>query len=195
MFKGIQKVSLVDYPGYVACTLFTGGCNFNCAWCHNRALVEPEQVNAIPDLDLDDIKAYLTERQGKIQAVCVTGGEPTLHSEALSIFFAWCHDQDLKVKLDSNGYLPDRLEKLLGEGNTDFVAMDIKNSPEKYAQTVGLESINFSSIERSIEIIKNSGIEHQFRTTMVSGLVGEEDVKFMENRYQIHIVRQEFRAV
>ena len=195
MFKGIQKVSLVDYPGYVATTLFTGGCNFNCAWCHNRALVEPEQYDKIPDLDIEDIKSYLTERSGKIQAVCVTGGEPTLHTDTLSDFFEWCHKTGLKVKLDSNGYLPDRLKRLLDEGNVDFVAMDIKNSPEKYAKTVGLDSIDFSRIERSIDIIKNSGLDYQFRTTMVTGLVNEKDIDFMEKRYNISIVRQEYVAV
>lgn len=171
MFKGIQKVSLIDFPGYIASTLFTGGCNFRCSWCHNWDLVDPEKFHKIPDLAPEEVKDFLSYRKGKIQGVCVTGGEPTIWKEPLTEFLHWCKEEGLKTKLDTNGSRPQAIQYMIEQKVLDFIAMDLKNTFNLYSQTVGLDMVDTDLIRQSIEIIQSSGINHQFRTTLVPGLV------------------------
>ncbi len=170
---GIQKLTLLDYPGTVACTVFTLGCNMRCPFCHNALLVtKTEEADVYPE---EDFFAFLGKRRGILDGVCVTGGEPLLQSDA-GEFIAKIKAMGFKVKLDTNGSFPDRLEEILKSGNVDYVAMDIKNSPEKYAETVGIPGFDVSKIQRSIEIIKASGVEYEFRTTVVSPLHDAESI-------------------
>ena len=170
---GIQKLTLLDYPGTVACTVFTLGCNMRCPFCHNSLLVtKTEEAEVYPE---EDFFAFLNKRRGILDGVCVTGGEPLIHSDA-GEFIAKIKALGYKVKLDTNGSFPDRLEEILKSGNVDYVAMDIKNSPEKYAETVGIPGFDVSKIQRSIEIIRSSGVDYEFRTTVVSPLHNADSI-------------------
>lgn len=171
-FLGMEKLSLVDYEGKVAATLFTGGCNFRCPFCHNSSLVEtPDEIEYIP---FNEIMAYLQKRKGILDAVCITGGEPTL-LPSLKAKIKSIKQLGYFVKLDSNGTNPQILKELIDEKLIDYVAMDIKNSKEKYCKTIGLKNINLKNIEQSIELLKNSGVDYEFRTTIVKGLHEKED--------------------
>ena len=164
---GLQKLTLLDFPGTVACTVFTVGCNLRCPFCHNPALVfnPPEEYR----ISEDEFFAFLNKRKGILDGVAITGGEPLLHSD-IGEFIAKIKSMGFKVKLDTNGTFPDRLEKILAEGNVDYVAMDIKNTFDRYAETVGIRDFDVSLIQRSIRLIQDSGIAHEFRTTVVSPL-------------------------
>ncbi|MBO4681811.1 MAG: anaerobic ribonucleoside-triphosphate reductase activating protein [Clostridiales bacterium] len=164
---GIQKLTLLDFPGVVACTVFTLGCNMRCPFCHNSLLVT--KTDEAEEYPVEDFFAFLEKRRGILDGVAITGGEPLLQSD-IGEFIAKIKAMGYKVKLDTNGSFPDKLEEILKSGNVDYVAMDIKNSPEKYAETVGIPGFDVSKIQRSIEIIRSSGIEHEFRTTVVSPL-------------------------
>ena len=169
---GLQKLTLLDYPGLVACTVFTVGCNMRCPFCHNALLVSKiEEENA---LDEGGFFAFLKKRQGILDGVCITGGEPTLQQD-LPEFIAKIKALGFKVKLDTNGSFPDRIKSILETGNVDYVAMDIKNTLAKYPETVGIPGFDTSKIERSIKIIKESGIPYEFRTTAVSPLHEADD--------------------
>lgn len=170
---GIQKLTLLDYPGTVACTVFTLGCNMRCPFCHNSLLVtRTDEAEVYPE---EEFFKFLDKRRGVLDGVCITGGEPLIHADA-GEFIARIKGMGYKVKLDTNGSFPDRLEEILKSGNVDYVAMDIKNSPEKYAETVGIPDFDVSKIRRSIEIIKASGIDHEFRTTVVAPLHNAESI-------------------
>lgn len=172
---GLQKMTLLDYPGLVACTVFTSGCTFKCPFCHNKELVFiPENYDFFKP---EDVMAYLKKRQGLLDGVCISGGEP-LMQESLEEFLEPIKDMGYKIKLDTNGYEPDRLEELIDTGLVDCVAMDIKNSEEKYARTAGLnaENFDFSRIRKSIATIMNSGIDYEFRTTVVKELHTQDDI-------------------
>ena len=164
---GLQKLTLLDFPGTVACTVFTVGCNLRCPFCHNPALVfnPPEDMR----ISEDEFFAFLKKRQGILDGVAITGGEPLLHAD-IGEFIAKIKAMGYKVKLDTNGTFPDRLEKILDEGNVDYIAMDLKNTFDKYAKTVGIENFDVSLIKRSIELIQKSGVAYEFRTTVVSPL-------------------------
>ena len=170
---GIQKLTLLDYPGIVACTVFTLGCNMRCPFCHNSLLVT--KTDEAEEYPVEDFFAFLEKRRGILDGVCVTGGEPLIHSDA-GEFIAKIKALGYKVKLDTNGSFPEKLEEILKSGNVDYVAMDIKNSPEKYAETVGIPGFDVSKIQRSIEIIRSSGVEYEFRTTVVSPLHNAESI-------------------
>jgi len=195
MFKGIQKVSLIDYPGKVACTLFTAGCNFRCPWCHNRELVLPELYEKKEEIKEDAIQTFLLSRRGKIQGVCITGGEPTLWGDRLAKFLKWCKENIFSTKLDTNGYLPEVLKSYINEGLLDYIAMDIKNVFSKYPETVGMETLDLEKIRSSIEIIKNSGLPHQFRTTLVPDLVDSEEMENFARELGEAIVFQEYQKI
>ena len=169
---GLQKLTLLDFPGTVACTVFTVGCNLRCPFCHNPALVNnpPEEDR----LSEDDFFAFLKKRQGILDGVAITGGEPLLHAD-IGEFIAKIKSMGYKVKLDTNGTFPDRLEKILSEGNVDYVAMDLKNTFDKYAKTVGIDNFDVSLIKRSIRAIQESGVAYEFRTTVVSPLHDADD--------------------
>ena len=171
---GIQKLSLLDYPEKLAASIFTGGCNFRCPFCHNAQLVTA--VSDVIPISEDEILSFLKSRVGKLDGVCITGGEPLLNID-IDVFIRKIRDLGLLVKLDTNGSYPERLEKLLSEGLLDYVAMDIKNSSAKYAMTVGVEGFDIAPIKKSIALIMSSGIEYEFRTTLVRGFHTENDIE------------------
>ena len=173
IIKGLAKLTLLDYPGKVACTIFTGGCNFRCPFCHNASLAtRAGEVDSIPE---EEIFSLLKKRKGILDGVCITGGEPLLFGDDLFDFIARIKEMGFAVKLDTNGSFPERLKTLLEAGLLDKVAMDIKNSPEKYGVTAGVENFDIAPIVRSVELIKNSGVDYEFRTTVVAELHGAED--------------------
>ena len=164
---GIEKLTLVDYDGYTACILFTGGCNFRCGYCHNAALVDVRRnYSLIPDEEIFD---YLNKRYGLLDGVAITGGEPTLNSD-LPDFIRRIKDIGYSVKLDSNGTNPQMLEKLWRVKLIDYVAMDIKSTPERYSDVVGIpiSEHTMDKILTSIEFLKTSGIAYEFRTTLIA---------------------------
>ena len=173
MIRGFIKNSFVDYPGKIAATVFTGGCNFSCPFCHNGELVKsPKSLPIIPQKEIFD---FLDKRKGLIEGLVITGGEPTLWP-GLADFIIKVKEKGFLVKLDTNGYEPLVLKKLLEENLLDYIAMDIKNSPDKYAQTAGLKHLDISRIIQSIDIIRNSGLDYEFRTTIMKEHHEEEDL-------------------
>ncbi len=160
---GFQKLTLLDFPGKMACIVFTGGCNFVCPFCHNSRLIADKDLPSIAEEEVSD---YLKKRAGILEGVVISGGEPLLQPD-LKEFLTKIKALGYPVKLDTNGSIPDRLEELVNAGLIDYIAMDIKNSPAKYALTAGLESIDIGKIKRSVEIIMNSGIDYEFRTTVI----------------------------
>ncbi|MCT4613052.1 MAG: anaerobic ribonucleoside-triphosphate reductase activating protein [Clostridia bacterium] len=170
---GWQKSSFVDAPSKVVTTVFSGGCNMNCPYCHNKDLVKNHmKMDTIPT---DEILKHLDKRKCMLDGICISGGEPTLDKN-LENFIDKVREKGYHVKLDTNGYRPDVLEKLLKAGKLDYVAMDIKNSPGKYAETVGLKAIDINKIKKSVDLIKNSGIDHEFRTTVIKEFHSIEDI-------------------
>lgn len=171
---GLQKMTLLDYPGRVACTVFTGGCNLRCPFCHNSALVT--NLNANDSYESDEIIEFLRGRVGLLDGVCVTGGEPLLQI-GISGFLRKIKQLGFKIKLDTNGTFPDKLADIVEEGLADYVAMDIKNCPEKYAQTVGIKDFDISGIVRSVDFLRNGKVEYEFRTTVVKEFHTVDDIK------------------
>ncbi len=172
---GIQKLTLLDYPGKVACTLFTGGCNFRCPFCHNASLVIPEQMDS--PLSEGEIFSFLEKRKGLLDGVCLTGGEPLLQNDALD-FLKKIKSLGYSVKLDTNGYFPDKLKEIISSDVVDYVAMDIKNSEEKYAYTCGVKSFDFSRINESIDFLLSGKVTFEFRTTVVKEF--HDEMSFIE---------------
>ena len=174
LIGGFQSTTLLDYPGHLACTVFTQGCNFRCPFCQNGSLVLPEKFG-LPFSE-EDILARIKKRSGIYEGVCVSGGEPTNQPD-LSEFLKKIKDMGLLVKLDSNGTRPEVLKQLYEESLIDMIAMDIKAAPAQYADVCGLKNGNESVAEKilaktaeSIDFIMNCGIEYEFRTTLVKGL-------------------------
>ena len=160
VFGGIQKTSLIDFPGRVGCVLFTAGCNFKCPYCHNPELLSFSTAQVIKQGWIMD---FLEERKGFLDGVVITGGEPTLHKDLMD-FMATIREMGFEVKLDTNGSRPHVLKQILESGLADYVAMDLKTDPAKYAQMVECP-VEPEKILRSIQTILNSGINHEFRTT------------------------------
>ncbi|MDD3221031.1 MAG: anaerobic ribonucleoside-triphosphate reductase activating protein [Clostridia bacterium] len=171
--KGLAKTTLLDYPGHVAATLFVGGCQFKCPFCHNGSLVT--KASQLPNIPLDEVYSFLKKRKGVLDGVCVTGGEPTFQPD-LKELLRDIKDMGYLVKLDTNGYDPTQLDHLFKEGLVDYVAMDIKNSPEKYAKTVGRTNLDINRIKLSVELIRESGLDYEFRTTIVKELHSIDDM-------------------
>lgn len=169
---GLQKLSLLDYPGKTACTVFTGGCNFRCPYCHNASLVVG--LNEVEPVDYDEFFAFLNKRKNILDGVCVTGGEPLLQPD-IEDFIREIKKLGYSVKLDTNGSLPDKLKHLVDENLIDYVAMDIKNSPEKYSLTAGVSELDFSKINSSVEFLVSNAVDYEFRTTVVKELHLKED--------------------
>ncbi len=169
---GFQKMTLIDYPGKLATTVFTVGCNFRCSFCHNPELVLPEKFPPLNNLEAEFFQ-HLSRRKGKLEGVCITGGEPTIQPDLLA-FIKKIKQLGFLVKLDSNGSQPEVLEKIIAEKLVDFIAMDIKNSPAGYARTVGT-TVELQKIKQSVKLIMEGGIDYEFRTTVVPGIHGEKD--------------------
>lgn len=162
---GFQKLTLLDYPSKVACILFTQGCNFKCPYCQNSGLIGHENEELIPE---EEIFEYLKKRKGVLDGVVVSGGEPTVQKD-LAIFIKKIKDMGFLVKLDTNGSNPSLLKKLIDEHLVDYIAMDIKNILTLYKEVAGV-SPSVSKLEESIDLIKNSGIDHEFRTTIIKNI-------------------------
>lgn len=171
---GYQKLTLLDFPGYTAATFFTNGCNFRCPYCHNSPLVIAPSNNEI--IDESEILDFLKKRVGLLDGICITGGEPLLQKDLIP-FIKKVKELGYKVKLDTNGYLFSKLKEIIDLKLVDYIAMDIKNSLEKYHTTVGLNEIAIKNITSSIEYIKNSDIDYEFRTTVVKELHSHEDIR------------------
>ncbi|MFA5871516.1 MAG: anaerobic ribonucleoside-triphosphate reductase activating protein [Parcubacteria group bacterium] len=169
---GLQKLTLIDYPGHIAATVFTVGCNFRCPFCHNPELVSSKFKVQSSKFMEDDFFKLLSERQGKLEGVCITGGEPTLQQDLIE-FIRKIKALGYKVKLDTNGARPDVLRKLYSEKLLDFVAMDIKNSLINYGKTTNSE-VDVERIKLSVDLVRNSGVDYEFRTTVVPGLHSEK---------------------
>lgn len=171
---GIQKLTLLDYPGKVACTVFLNGCNFRCPYCHNAELLG----DAEPVMSVDELLRFLKKRRGILEGVCITGGEPTLHPELPELMSA-IREMGFAVKLDTNGYRPEILKAVLNRGLVDYVAMDLKNGPEAYPETVGRCDCEPAKIRESIGLLLDSGCEFELRTTVVKPLHSGESLTSM----------------
>ena len=172
-FHGLNKLTLLDFPKHLACTLFTGRCNLRCPFCHNADLVLAPDTQ--PFITEEKILAFLERRKDSLEGVCITGGEPTLQKDLLP-FLKQCKDMGYLTKLDTNGTRPDVIKAALEEQLLDYIAMDIKNSPAQYAKTCGLSSVRFSAFEESVELIKSSGLPYEFRTTVTKELHTPQDI-------------------
>ena len=173
-FYGMQKMTLLDYPGYVACTLFTGGCNFRCPFCHNALLVlDLDENYTIPE---EEVLAFLKKRQGLLDGVCVTGGEPLINKD-IGDFLSKVKELGFKIKLDTNGTNPALLKELVSQNLVDYVAVDIKNSPEKYAETVGLKSFDMSTINETVNFLMNGSVDYEYRTTVTKQFHTEKSME------------------
>jgi len=193
LIKGFLGTSLIDFPGRISSIVFTGGCNFRCPFCHNADLVL--DYKNLPTLTENEILEKIKKRKGFIDGVEITGGEPLLYNDTLD-FIKKVKELGYEVKLDTNGYFPEKLEEILDSGMVDFIAMDIKSSPEKYSYACGIE-IDLNKIEDSISLIMNKAKEYEFRTTVAPKIVEEEDiipmVKMIEGAEMYAL--QEFRPV
>lgn len=172
--NGFQKLTLLDFPQRVACIVFTAGCNFRCPFCHNASLVT--HIDDSFSISEEEIFSYLEKRKGLIDGVCITGGEPLLQPD-LEQFIRKIKEMGLAVKLDTNGSFPDKLIDLVNKGLLDYVAMDIKNSKQKYMQTAGTENLKLADIEKSVSFLLGNKVDYEFRTTVASGLHTVEDIQ------------------
>ena len=173
--SGLQKMTLLDFPGKVACTVFLSGCNFRCPYCHNAELLDGRIE---PLMSVEEFLSFLKKRVGLLDGVCVSGGEPTLHP-GLKELLGQIKAMGYAVKLDTNGYRPDVLKAVIEEGLVDYVAMDIKNSPDAYGLTAGLSALNLEKIEESIRILLEDNVDYEFRTTVVLPLHSEATIADM----------------
>ena len=172
MICGLQKMTLLDFPGKIACTVFLGGCNFRCPFCHNSELFmgKPEKL-----MEDEEFFAFLKTRKGLLDGVCVSGGEPTLYKE-LPAFLAKIKELGFLVKLDTNGSRPAVVKELAEKGLVDYIAMDVKNSPALYGQTVGLETMDLTPIEESLRFLIGGELPYELRTTLVDQLHNEASI-------------------
>lgn len=170
--QGLQKLTLLDYPGKVACTIFTAGCNFCCPFCHNASLVT--HIDTENDIPVEEVLAFLKKRQGFLEGVCVSGGEPLLQPD-IEAFIKKIKALGYEVKLDTNGSNVELLKKLAEQKLIDYVAMDIKNTPEKYGETIGIADYQLDLVMQSVEFLKSDVVEYEFRTTVVRQFHKRED--------------------
>lgn len=171
--NGFQKMTMLDFPGRVACTVFTAGCNLRCPFCHNAGLVT--KINLAEEYKKEDILGYLAKRKGILDGVCITGGEPLLTDETEE-FIKRVNEIGLAVKLDTNGFFPERLKRIVNQGLVEYVAIDIKNSKKKYAETVGLSKIDLAPLEESVAFLINGKVNYEFRTTIVKEFHQTQDI-------------------
>ena len=180
LIKGLQKLTLLDFPDKMACTVFTFGCNFRCPFCHNASLVLSERADDT-SISEEELFSFLKKRKGILQGVCVTGGEPTLMPD-LAAFLAKIKDMGYAVKLDTNGARPAVLRALVEAGLVDYVAMDVKNSLPRYGETVGIPELDTAPIEESMDYLMAGHVPFEFRTTLVRGLHTAEDIRAIGER-------------
>lgn len=182
LILGLQKVTLLDYPGKIACTVFLGGCNFRCPFCHNGSLVLADRMgDAIPT---DRLLDFLEGRRGRLGGVCISGGEPTLHAD-LPDLLCKIKEMGFEIKLDTNGTNPEMLLRLINDGLVDYVAMDIKNSPAGYSVTAGVKGAVLEGdkgewldrVRQSVEILMEGRVDFEFRTTLMKELHTVEDIR------------------
>ena len=193
---GYVKQSLLDWDGVLAAVVFTKGCNFRCGYCHNPSLVIPALCNRSPDIDEGEVLAYLSRRRGWLEGVVITGGEPTLQPD-LTDFIHRVRALGFRVRLDTNGTQPDLLAALIADGLVDAVAMDVKSIPdvEHYARvTPGITPTQVQAVQRSVELLRRSGIEYQLRTTLIPGIHTQHiknllDASFSGDPYVCHAFR------
>ena len=172
---GLQKMTLLDFPGRIACTVFLQGCNFRCPFCHNSDLLGAEVPGEIP---VEELLAFLKKRRGMLDGVCITGGEPTVQKDLPELLQS-IKDLGYPVKLDTNGTNPAMLKALVERGLVDYVAMDIKNSRERYGETAGIPNLSLEKVEESIRFLLEEKVDYEFRTTLVRQLHEEEDIAAM----------------
>ena len=172
--QGLQKLTLLDYPGRTACTIFLSGCNFRCPFCHNAPLLTAADEDG---MDEDELLAFLKKRQGLLDGVAVTGGEPLLRPD-LPQLLEKIKALGYVIKLDTNGAFPERLEAVVCAGLADYVAMDIKNSPARYAETAGTAELDLAPIDKSVSFLLRGTIDYEFRTTAVAEL--HDDTSFLK---------------
>lgn len=170
--KGLEKFTPKDFPGHISSTVFLGGCNFRCPYCHNADLVL--RAESLPSFPLDYFIAFLDSRKKWLDGICFSGGEPLIH-EDLDLLLSLVRERNFRIKIDTNGSLPSHLKRLIEEGLVDCVAMDIKAPFRRYAEVVRT-NVCTVDIAESIEVVKNSGLDYLFRTTVVPGLVGTDDI-------------------
>jgi pyruvate formate lyase activating enzyme len=171
--KGFIPTSMVDWPGKIVSVIFLPSCNFRCSFCHNPELISGHEK--IENIEIQEIVNYLTQKKNWIDGVCITGGEPTLHPE-LPEFINLLKNRGFKIKLDTNGTNPQMLQDLMERNLLDYVAMDIKTCKDKYSTVVNVY-FDMSKIQKSVDILKQGKVDYEFRTTVVPGLIGEEDIK------------------
>lgn len=171
---GLQKCTLLDFPGKVACTVFLPGCNFRCPFCHNFELIQSPEIL----MEEAELLSFLKKRQGLLEGVCITGGEPTLHAD-LPALLQKIRNLGFAVKLDTNGYRPEVLRTVVESGLVDYVAMDVKNGPESYAATCGLENLDVAKIGESVRLLVEGTIDYELRTTVSKPLHSAQTVQNM----------------
>ncbi len=169
--NGLLKLTLLDFPGKCACTVFFSGCNFRCPFCHNASLVLGEGEN----ISEEEFFKFLSKREGVLDGVCITGGEPLLQRD-IEGFMRKIKNMGFAVKLDTNGTFPDKLKKLVGDGLVDYVAMDIKSSPDGYSRAAGCP-VNFERVKESVDFLLSDAVDYEFRTTVARGAVLSEDME------------------
>lgn len=172
---GLEKLSMVDYPGHLCCTIFTGGCNFRCPFCQNSDLVN---MTHLKEISLDEFFDFLKKRKGVLDSVCISGGEPSIYPD-LPAFIQTLKQQGLLVKLDTNGTNFEMLKSLIDEKLVDYVAMDIKNSQTGYALTAGIANLQMDSILKSVELLKSNVVAYEFRTTLIKSHHTEKNISDM----------------
>ncbi|HHX15989.1 MAG TPA: anaerobic ribonucleoside-triphosphate reductase activating protein, partial [Fibrobacter sp.] len=173
--QGLQRISLLDYPEHIACTVFTPNCNFRCPFCHNASLVLPEKISE-DFISEEYFFEFLSSRKNKLEAVCISGGEPLLQKD-IEYFMEKIKKMGFLVKLDTNGSFPTLLKRLVNLGLIDYVAMDLKNSPAKYAPTAGVSSLDNEKIEESVSFLLSHVVPYEFRTTIVEEFHAASDIE------------------
>lgn len=172
---GLQKTTLLDFPGHLAATIFLGGCNFRCPFCHNSGIVDGMRQPG--SLEEGKVMEFLEKRRNVLQGVCISGGEPTLQPEGLERILRFVHSMGLLAKLDTNGYRPEVIRHLTEEGLLDYIAMDIKAGQENYEKASGVRGIKMEPIRESVRLLKEGNVPYEFRTTVVKGIHSESDFK------------------
>ncbi|MCL2627271.1 MAG: anaerobic ribonucleoside-triphosphate reductase activating protein [Oscillospiraceae bacterium] len=171
---GLQKLTLLDYPDKTACSIFIAGCNFLCPYCHNPRFIAETHEDVVP-IGEDVFFAFLQSRQGLIDGVCISGGEPLMFDEIFA-FAAKIKELGFLVKIDTNGGYPGRLKKLVASGSVDYVAMDIKNTLEKYPETIGMPDYDTAAVKESVEYLLSDVVSYEFRTTVLCGFHTKDDL-------------------